>query len=100
MLQCNGDPSEGWRKPDGFWGNFVLRSGLSNTNNRRRAIYDMWRKNWDGVQERFCHIRNGHKEREVQLDNTNVHINICSSFHIVIIIIHNYLNFSIRTTGF
>ena len=62
LLQCTGEPSEGWRKPNGFWGNFVLKSGLTNTDKRRRAMYDLWKKNWNGVQERFERIWNGHKD--------------------------------------
>ena len=41
----------------------MLKSGLTtNTDRRRRAMYDLWKKNWNGVQERFERIRNGHKD--------------------------------------
>ena len=48
MLKCDGDPGEGWRRPDGFWAKLVLMSGLKNTSNERRAMYDLWKKNWNG----------------------------------------------------
>ena len=41
----------------------MLKSGLTNTDKRRRAMYDLWKKNWNGVQERFERIRNGHKDQ-------------------------------------
>ena len=65
MVQCDGDPSEGWRNPNGFWGNVVQNSGLSNTDSRRRVTYDLWHKNWAGLQERFWLIQNSHEEDEV-----------------------------------
>ena len=41
----------------------MLKSGLTNTDKRRRAMYDLCKKNWNGVQERFERIRNGHKDK-------------------------------------
>ena len=70
MLQCKGHPNEGWRRPGGFWGNVIVKSGLSNTEYSRRMIYDRWHKNWHDVKQTFMRMQsNCRAEREVMSFN-------------------------------
>ena len=53
MIECEGEATEGWRNPHGFWGKVTVRCGHSNTDYTRRAVYMIWRKNVCNVREKF-----------------------------------------------
>ena len=53
MQRSRGNPNEGWRRSDGFWGDVIVKCGLCNTEYSRRMVYDRWHKNWNDVQEAF-----------------------------------------------
>jgi hypothetical protein len=53
MKACEGELHEGWRNPDGFWGNVTMRCGHSNTDYLRRAMYMVWHKNTGNITEKF-----------------------------------------------
>ena len=46
MLQCEERLDEGWRKPGGYWGIVLTKSGLGNSKSKRKRLYMTGNETW------------------------------------------------------
>ena len=53
MVDCEGDVSEGWRRPDRFWGKVTAHCGHANTDYVRKAMYMLWYNGRSNIRENF-----------------------------------------------
>ena len=53
MLQCEERLDEGWRKPGGYWGIVLTKSGLGNSKSKRKRLYMTWKRNLDNFRNKY-----------------------------------------------
>ena len=53
MLQCKERLDEGWRKPDGYWGIVLTKSGLGNSQSKRKRLYMDWKRNFNNFRDKY-----------------------------------------------